>query len=135
MPKKTPRPAPTSLRKGRERPGARKVRVHPFTRSDSEPHPKGMLVGYARVFTLDRNPASQRHALAEAAAGRVRFLASAPLRRSGYSRFARRQLRVAPGPSSGPHASGTSFTPPASFNSLPIRCLESRVPHRIISGK
>jgi hypothetical protein len=71
MPKKKARPAPTPLRKGRGRPGARKARVHPLTRPDVEPHPKGMLVGYARVSTLDQNLALQRDALAEAGCGKI----------------------------------------------------------------
>ena len=71
MPKKKPRPAPTPLRKGRGRPGARKAQVHRLTRPDSEPHPKGMLVGYARVSTLDQNLALQRDALAEAGCGKI----------------------------------------------------------------
>ena len=71
MPKKKPRPADAPLRKGRGRPAAPRVRAHPLTRPDGEPHPKGMLVGYARVSTLDQNLALQRDALAEAGCGRI----------------------------------------------------------------
>src|ERR1700722_8392860 len=71
MPKKNARSARAPLRKGRGRPGTRKVRVHPLTRPDGEPHPKGMLIGYARVSTLDQNLALQWDALAEAGCGKI----------------------------------------------------------------
>jgi DNA invertase Pin-like site-specific DNA recombinase len=71
MPKTKPRPARAPLRKGRGRPGARKARAQPLTRPDGEPHPKGMLIGYARVSTLDQNLALQRDALAEAGCGKI----------------------------------------------------------------
>jgi DNA invertase Pin-like site-specific DNA recombinase len=58
-------------RKGRARAGARKARTHPLTRPDGEPHLKGMLVGYARVSTLEQNLALQRDALAEAGCGKI----------------------------------------------------------------
>ena len=71
MPKKKARPARDPLRKGRGRPSARKTRAHPLTRPDEVPHPKGMLIGYARVSTLDQNLALQRDALAEAGCGKI----------------------------------------------------------------
>jgi DNA invertase Pin-like site-specific DNA recombinase len=70
MPKKKARPARAPLRKARGRRAACKARV-PLTRPDGEPHPKGMLIGYARVSTLDQNLALQRDALAEAGCGKI----------------------------------------------------------------
>ncbi len=48
------------------RPAPKKPRKPPSPRSDGEIHPKGVLIGYARVSTLDQNLALQRDALTEA---------------------------------------------------------------------
>src|SRR5271165_1893777 len=48
------------------RPAPKKPRRPPSPRSDGEIHPKGVLIGYARVSTLDQNLALQRDALTEA---------------------------------------------------------------------
>ena len=58
--------------KGRRRPGARKsAAAKPAVRADGVTSIKGMLIGYARVSTLDQNLALQREALAEAGCGKV----------------------------------------------------------------
>ena len=48
------------------RPAPKKPHRPPSPRSDGEIHPKGVLIGYARVSTLDQNLALQRDALTEA---------------------------------------------------------------------
>ncbi len=48
------------------RPAPKKPRRPPSPRSDGKIHPKGVLIGYARVSTLDQNLALQRDALTEA---------------------------------------------------------------------
>src|ERR1700675_4067319 len=48
------------------RPAPKKPRRSPSPRSDGEIHPKDVLIGYARVSTLDQNLALQRDALTEA---------------------------------------------------------------------
>jgi DNA invertase Pin-like site-specific DNA recombinase len=72
MPKKKPIAAPAPVRKGRGRPGARKnVRATSLSRPDGEAPSKGMLIGYARVSTIDQNLALQRDALNEAGCGKI----------------------------------------------------------------
>src|ERR1700686_4862262 len=72
MQTKKARSARTASPGKRGRPARRKV-----TRAISSPRPgedgssKGMLLGYARVSTIDQNVALQRDALAEAGCGRI----------------------------------------------------------------
>ena len=47
------------------------VKRDPWTRCDGEVHGKGMLLGYARVSTLDRNLSLQRDALTEAGCQKI----------------------------------------------------------------
>jgi hypothetical protein len=72
MRKKKERSAQTTAPSKRSHPARRKV-----ARAISSPRPgedrssKGMLLGYARVSTIDQNLALQRDALAEAGCGRI----------------------------------------------------------------
>jgi len=67
MTQKKSRRAATVARVERvRRPAPKKPRQPPSPRSDGEIHPKGVLIGYARVSTLDQNLALQRDALTEA---------------------------------------------------------------------
>jgi DNA invertase Pin-like site-specific DNA recombinase len=64
--KKSRRAATVARVKRARRPAPKKPRRPPSPRSDGEIHPKGVLLGYARVSTLDQNLALQRDALTEA---------------------------------------------------------------------
>jgi len=66
MKQKKSRRAATVARVERVRRPAPKKPRRPPSSSDCEIHPKGILIGYARVSTLDQNLALQRDALTEA---------------------------------------------------------------------
>jgi DNA invertase Pin-like site-specific DNA recombinase len=72
MQKKNARSAPASTRSGRGRPGVRKAaRAAASPRLDGEAPSKGMMIGYARVSTIDQNLALQRDTLIEAGCGKI----------------------------------------------------------------
>jgi hypothetical protein len=72
MQKKRARSAHTASPSKRGRPGARKAaRVTSSPQPVGEAPSKGMLIGYARVSTIDQNLALQRDALAEAGCGKI----------------------------------------------------------------
>ena len=59
---------PAPIRKGKPRPQTRK---YPPPKPDAQGRPKGELIGYARVSTVDQNLALQRDALNEAGCGKI----------------------------------------------------------------
>ena len=72
MPKKKPPGAPASVRKRRARPAARKrASARPSVRPDGESPNTAMLVGYARVSTIDQNLTLRRDALSGAGCGKI----------------------------------------------------------------
>ena len=72
MAKKKAKRAAAPARKIKRRPVKPKAaKAHPLRRRDGEIHRHGLLIGYARVSTIDQNLALQRDALAEAGCGRI----------------------------------------------------------------
>jgi hypothetical protein len=55
--------SPVSDARSRKPSAPQIAKRHPWARRDGEIHGKGMLIGYARVSTLDQNLALQRDAL------------------------------------------------------------------------
>src|SRR5271165_1252824 len=64
--KKSRRKATVARIRRVRRPAPKKPRQQPSPRTDGEVHPNGVLIGYARVSTLDQNLTLQRDALTEA---------------------------------------------------------------------
>ncbi len=61
--KKSRRKATVARIRRARRPAPKKPRQQPSPRTDGEVHPNGVLIGYARVSTLDQNLTLQRDAL------------------------------------------------------------------------
>src|SRR5271166_5653236 len=61
--KKSRRKATVARIRRVRRPAPKKPRQQPSPRTDGEVHPNGVLIGYARVSTLDQNLTLQRDAL------------------------------------------------------------------------
>ena len=72
MAKKKTKRAAASARKVNRRPIKPKAaKPHPWQRRDGEIHKQGLLIGYARVSTLDQNLALQQDALTSAGCEKI----------------------------------------------------------------
>jgi DNA invertase Pin-like site-specific DNA recombinase len=60
-----------SVRRSRKTAAPGAVKRHPWTRREGEIHSKAMLIGYARVSTLDQNLALQQDALRDAGCEKI----------------------------------------------------------------